>query len=151
MYNRALPDRHSMWALVCACAFIWNSARFRVFARCFFETDRALVLSSTSVLRQSLHPLAGSPHRLALSKSINHARKLAASVRRQVSQVAGGGEASHTARKHEVETQASSAASCFKWSDGILVEALERGDWLVLDAANLCSPRSVATGCASTL
>jgi midasin len=28
---------------------------------------------------------------------------------------------------------------CFQWVDGILVEALEQGKWLVLDNANLCS------------
>ncbi len=28
----------------------------------------------------------------------------------------------------------------FEWVDGILIQALERGDWLVLDNANLCSP-----------
>ncbi|THY35096.1 midasin [Aureobasidium pullulans] len=28
----------------------------------------------------------------------------------------------------------------FEWMDGMLVQALERGEWLVLDNANLCSP-----------
>lgn len=28
----------------------------------------------------------------------------------------------------------------FEWTDGMLVQALERGQWLVLDNANLCSP-----------
>ncbi|KAJ1918233.1 AAA ATPase midasin [Tieghemiomyces parasiticus] len=28
----------------------------------------------------------------------------------------------------------------FEWIDGVLVEALERGDWLLIDNANLCSP-----------
>jgi midasin len=28
----------------------------------------------------------------------------------------------------------------FEWVDGLLVSALQRGDWLVLDNANLCSP-----------
>ncbi|KAI9782381.1 MAG: hypothetical protein M1839_005254 [Geoglossum umbratile] len=31
------------------------------------------------------------------------------------------------------------AKPCFQWVDGILVEALEQGKWLVLDNANLCS------------
>ncbi|CCH41350.1 Midasin [Wickerhamomyces ciferrii] len=28
----------------------------------------------------------------------------------------------------------------FEWFDGLLVKAVERGDWLILDNANLCSP-----------
>lgn len=34
-----------------------------------------------------------------------------------------------------------SPGSCFRWNDGILVEALERGDWMLMDAANLCPAR----------
>ena len=29
----------------------------------------------------------------------------------------------------------------FRWIDGILIKAMENGDWLVLDDANLCSPQ----------
>ena len=32
-----------------------------------------------------------------------------------------------------------SAKVRFEWTDGILIQALEKGDWLVLDNANLCS------------
>ncbi|SCV04461.1 LAMI_0H16314g1_1 [Lachancea mirantina] len=28
----------------------------------------------------------------------------------------------------------------FKWYDGLLLQAMERGDWMILDNANLCSP-----------
>ena len=29
---------------------------------------------------------------------------------------------------------------CFEWVDGALVDALENGDWVLLDNANLCNP-----------
>ncbi|KAF2836680.1 P-loop containing nucleoside triphosphate hydrolase protein [Patellaria atrata CBS 101060] len=39
-----------------------------------------------------------------------------------------------------LEQLAQSNHARFEWVDGLLVRALERGDWLVLDNANLCSP-----------
>ena len=37
--------------------------------------------------------------------------------------------------------QADAAASAgFEWVDGILLDAMAAGDWLLLDNANLCSP-----------
>lgn len=33
------------------------------------------------------------------------------------------------------------SGSCFRWNDGLLVKALERGDWMLLDGANLCPAR----------
>ena len=32
------------------------------------------------------------------------------------------------------------STGCFEWVDGALVEAMEKGDWLLLDHANLCNP-----------
>jgi len=40
-------------------------------------------------------------------------------------------------------TDASTLSAKFQWIDGILVRALERGDWLVLDNANLCNPAAL--------
>ena len=39
-----------------------------------------------------------------------------------------------------VQHAASDSRAHFEWVDGILVKALKRGRWLVLDNANLCSP-----------
>lgn len=41
----------------------------------------------------------------------------------------------------ELSKQLEQTASVrFEWFDGLLVKAVERGDWLILDNANLCSP-----------
>ncbi|KAI0693224.1 midasin [Cytidiella melzeri] len=40
----------------------------------------------------------------------------------------------------ELLTSVSRGASRFEWVDGPLVRALKRGDWVVLDGANLCNP-----------
>ena len=31
-------------------------------------------------------------------------------------------------------------SGCFEWMDGVLVQALERGEWVLLDNVNLCNP-----------
>lgn len=60
-------------------------------------------------------------------------------------------QCSTTANTEEVRVLLDEAASLlsrpavieraqFEWMDGMLVQALERGQWLVLDNANLCSP-----------
>lgn len=40
----------------------------------------------------------------------------------------------------EILASSSNAKSQFVWNDGILVDAIENGSWLVLDNANLCNP-----------
>ncbi|KAJ2805495.1 AAA ATPase midasin, partial [Coemansia guatemalensis] len=42
-------------------------------------------------------------------------------------------------RKRLVALQRLEAAGRFEWVDGVLVQALERGHWLLVDRANLCS------------
>jgi hypothetical protein len=37
-------------------------------------------------------------------------------------------------------TQTTAASGGFEWVDGILLEAMDAGDWVLLDNANLCSP-----------
>ena len=80
---------------------------------------------------------------LTLSAEADSAANLVRKVRRaQIGTVlpptgAGGKEEPKGAPGRKT----SSNASCFRWSDGVLVEALERGDWVVLDGANLCSAR----------
>ncbi|KAI5271234.1 midasin [Aureobasidium subglaciale] len=39
-----------------------------------------------------------------------------------------------------ISTPTAISRAQFEWMDGMLVQALERGEWLVLDNANLCSP-----------
>ena len=42
--------------------------------------------------------------------------------------------------RYESLTQLASSASRFEWADGPLVQAMRRGEWLLLDGANLCNP-----------
>lgn len=32
------------------------------------------------------------------------------------------------------------STGAFRWSNGILIEALQRGDWLLVDNVNFCNP-----------
>lgn len=83
------------------------------------------------------------PDAMSLRREVDRAAALAETVRRQT--IAHG---SRKAADGDGEAGGSGGgsgkkkpASCFCWSDGVLVEALERGDWVVLDGANLCSAR----------
>lgn len=71
-----------------------------------------------------------------LGELLARAKALVRSVR-----VATVTKASLSVNDNEQGKKKHSPASCFRWSDGVLVEALERGDWIVLDGANLCSAR----------
>ncbi|KAF9454871.1 midasin [Macrolepiota fuliginosa MF-IS2] len=43
-------------------------------------------------------------------------------------------------KRIETLTRSSSSTGRFEWVDGPLVQAMRRGEWLVLDGANLCNP-----------
>lgn len=72
----------------------------------------------------------------SLRGRLRQVERLAAAVRRH-----NVGIAKESAKKNQLER---AGGSCFKWTDGILVEALQRGDWIVFESANLCSARLVS-------
>ena len=71
----------------------------------------------------------------------NLARKVRRGHQLQMVSSPAGGRGKEQPKGAKEKKSSLSAASCFRWSDGVLVEALERGDWVVLDGANLCSAR----------
>lgn len=76
-----------------------------------------------------------------LRRKASQAAALAEAVRRQLGRLAVDVADSGELAGGQGAGKKGSSASFFRWSDGVLVEALERGDWIVLDGANLCSAR----------
>eukprot|EP00903_Cladosiphon_okamuranus_P014927 g13820.t2 len=85
---------------------------------------------------------AAPPDDVSVRRQLDRAVALAETVRRQMVPMVDGSR--KRADGDDVAGTAGARArkkrpACFCWSDGVLVEALERGDWVVLDGANLCS------------
>lgn len=103
----------------------------------------ALPASASSSSSGAAVATTAEPDAVSLRRQIDRAAALAETVRRQPfaaglrnaadGDTEAGGGGGGAGKK--------TPASCFCWSDGVLVEALERGDWVVLDGANLCSAR----------
>lgn len=102
-------------------------------------TSSAVASADVDSATPDLAAPAFQPFPAAAEELVQHARVLAETVRRQ--SLTGASRSS--SEETDSGGQRSSSASCFRWRDGILVEALERGDWVLLDGANLCSARLV--------
>lgn len=56
----------------------------------------------------------------------------AAQLARQASSLHDQAKQLSSSQKH--------SAGCFEWVDGALLRAMERGEWVLLDNANMCNP-----------
>jgi len=61
-------------------------------------------------------------------------------VRRQVAELTDGLKGLATELEVLKVIERERVTGCFEWMDGILVQALETGDWVLLDNVNLCNP-----------
>lgn len=100
------------------------------------------LLYSFKAVFENLPPSVSDERKISLNCDLEQAESLSEAVRRQIAfpvspftPHAGSNDSDCGDNKQ--------SASCFCWSDGVLVKALERGDWVVLDGANLCSARYI--------
>lgn len=105
------------------------------------QTKRQTTDSSGLSKAAGSTPTAARDRFIRLRQKLKRSTALAKTVRLQVARLPVNVDDSKDAADGRGPSKKESPASCFRWSDGVLVEALERGDWVVLDGANLCSAR----------